>query len=288
MILFGLRDVGSANACLPVIKILKDQRVFVSVYAEGAVAERFKGQIEFVTGLTMDSLLDLVKPSLVVVTCAVVGGAVPLGLAREAKNRNLPVVFIDEMWAGFGAFEWDIFPDGVCVCDEYAKELILKSWTGYLETGIHVTGSPVFDKFHRTWPEAAKDKLRKNLRLKKKWPVVFFPGQIDGMVEAISVLVEALNRGDRPAYLIQRDHPRITFSGASDSNKIIYAEYKEKLKTLKLGEVIDSSKLTSDEVLAGSDIVVGIYSTMTVEACYLRKPVIKVCKLKISPLQRYF
>ena len=47
MILFGLRDIGSSNACFPVIKIIKDEGIPVSVYAEGPAYQRFKDKFSF-------------------------------------------------------------------------------------------------------------------------------------------------------------------------------------------------------------------------------------------------
>lgn len=268
MILFGLRDVGSVNVCLPVVTILKDRRIPVSVYAEGSAYERFKDKFSFIPECKIDDLLDFVKPSLVVATCAVVGGAIPIEMTRKAKQRDLPVVLIEEMWAGHSAFIWDVLPDGVCVMDRFSKDLILKSWPDYLESRIHVTGTPIFDKFINVQVRAAKHKMREALGLDENWPVVFFPGTglVSGMADAVGMLVEALNSLNIPVYLILRDHPSVSFSRAS--------EYRDMLRNLKIGQIVDSSEFTSDEVNAGSDIVIGTFSTMTVGACYMRKPVL--------------
>lgn len=278
MILFGLRDVGSVNACLPVINILKEREFPVSVYAEGLAYERCKDKFTVIPEIIMDDLLDSVRPSLVVVTVATPGGAVPIDLTIKAKQRNLPVVLLEEMWSGHSAFVWDILPDGVCVTDEFSKSLILKSWLNYPESHIHITGSPVFDKFVDIDVGSARHKLRDSLGLSENWPVVFFSatGLVKGMIRIIQMLVEALNGLNIPVYLILRDHPSITFSEAS--------EYREALKDLKTGQVVDSSKLNSNEVNAGSDIVVGTFSTMTVEACYLRKPVLIISTSEINQL----
>lgn len=281
MILFGLRDVGSGNACLPAVKILKDKGILVSVYVEGSAYQRFKDQFSFISECKMDDLLDLVRPSLVVVTSAQVGGAVPIDLTIKAKQRNLPVVLVEDMWASHSAFKWSILPDGVCVMDEFAKNLILQSWPGYLESRIYVTGAPVFDKFVNIQTESSKPKLREVFDLHDKWPIVFFPGQVWGMTQAITMLVEALNGFD-PVYLILKDHPTLTLPNTSNEYKRIYAEYREVLKNLKTGIIVDSGKLTSQEVIMGSDIVVGMYSTMTVEACYMRKPGIIIWTPEIS------
>lgn len=275
MILFGLRDVGSGNACLPAVAILKNDGIPISVYAEGSAYERFKDDFSFITGC-VDDLLDSLRPSLVVVTSAQVGGAVPIDLTNKAKQRNLPVVLIEDMWASHSAFKWDILPDGVCVLDEFAKNLILKSWSKYSESCIHITGSPVFDKLIDVDVLSAKRKLRKALNLKESWPIIFFPGQIWGMTQAVTMLTEALNSFNFPVYLILKNHPTIILSNASNEYKQIFTEYQMVLKNLRTGILIDSSKLTSYEIIAGSDIVVGMYSTMTVEACYLRKPLLTI------------
>ena len=90
------------------------------------------------------------------------------------------------------------------------------------------------------------------------------------------MFIEALNGFDAPVYLILKDHPTITLSKATDEYKRIFVEYQEVLKNLRVGMIVNSSDLTSQEVCAGSDIVVGMYSTMTVEACYMRKPMLTI------------
>ncbi len=284
MILFGLRDVGSGNACLPTVEILKDKGIPISIYAEGPAYQRFKDKFLFIAECNTDDLLDFVRPSLVVATSAQIGGTVPINLINKAKQRNLPAVLVEDIWSSHSASSWDILPDGVCVVDEFAKNLILRSWPGYSESHIHITGMPVFDKFANIQTESTKHKLREVLGLCEDWPVVFFPGvgQVWGMTQAISMLVEALNNFDAPMYLIFRAHPKFTLSSASNECRQIFAEYQEILKKLRIGIIADSNKLTSDEVNAGSDIVVGINSTMTVEACYLRKPVLIIWTPEIS------
>lgn len=268
MVLFGLRDVGSVIACSPAIEVFKDKGIPTMIYAEGPSRERLKGKFSFVSDCLIGDLFDSVRPSLVVATCATKGGAIPIILTTEAKLRNIPVVLVEDMWAGHSAFVWNVLPDGICVTDEFSKSLVVKSWTGYSESRIHITGAPVFDKFIGISTEPARYNLRKLLRLNEGWPVVFFPGTglIAGMTQVIRMLVEALNKLAAPVYLILRDHPSVAFCDISG--------YRDELKNLKIGQVIDSSKLTSNEVNAGSDIVVGTFSTMTVEACYMRKPVL--------------
>ncbi|MBI2057846.1 MAG: hypothetical protein HYT63_02590 [Candidatus Yanofskybacteria bacterium] len=276
MILFGLRDIGPANACLPVFKILNQRGLPVVIYAEGPAAEYLKNKTSFVTRCKITDLLDSVRPSLVVITPSTIGGAIPISLINEAKKRNLPVILFEDLWSGHSCSEWNVLPDAVCVVDSFAKKLVRESWLGYPESNIHITGGPVFDKFVNIQTGPAGYKLRKTLDLSKNWPVIFFPGEVFGMTQAVQMLVEALNGLNVPVYLILRDHLKITSPEASDEYKQIYLEYCGALKNLKAGIVINSSKLTSDEVNSGSDVVVGICSTMLVEACYMCKPVLHI------------
>ncbi len=276
MILVGLRDVGAVNVCLPVIEKLSDWRFPWYIYAEGVAYERLKDGFTFITTDPIDNVFDSLNPSLVVATCATKGGDVPINLTEKAKRRNLPVVLVEDMWSAHSAFTWDILPDEVCVTDEFSKSLVLMSWPNYPEFHIHITGTPVFDKCIDVDTEAAKHKLRTTLNLNESWPIVFFPGTglVSGMAEVIQMLVIALNSLHIPVYLILRDHPSVPPSET--------LKYREALGKLKIGRVIDSSKLNSNEVNAGSDIIVGTFSTMTVEACYMRKPVLIIWTPEIS------
>ena len=276
MILFGIRDVGAVNACLPVISILKERGVPVSVYAEDPASGRLKGKLEIITEGDITVLLDSVRPSLVVVSPSTAGGTIPVDLTDEAKKRNLRVVLVEDLWSGHSSSRWNFLPDSVCVADEFAKELILRSWSNYPKSNIHVTGSPVFDKFVNMQVQFFKRRLREILELDKDWPVIYFAGEVWGMVQAVPMFIEALNGLDIQVYLILRDHPKVTSVNAPDEFRRIYLEYHKALIKLEVGKIVDSKELTSDEVNAGADIVVGISSTMLVEACYMHKPVLHI------------
>lgn len=283
MILFGLRGVGSGNACLPAVKILKET-VPVSVYAEEPAFSRFRDHFDLIPESEWEGLLDRFHPSLVVATCATIGGNIPKHLIHEAKKRNLPVVLVEDNWNSHSSFDWPILPDGVCLVNEFAKKLLLQSWPRYPESNIHITGAPVFDKYSKAQTENAGSRLRRFLCLDEDWPVVFFIGENWGMPQAVSMLVYALNIINLPVYFILRDHPTMVAPNAPDEYKHLYAEYHDVLKKLWVGPVIDSRELTSNEVLAGSDVVVGICSTMLEEACYLRQPVINVWTPEIGQI----
>ena len=121
MILFGLRGIGSANACLPTVPILNNRGISVSVYAEEPAYGRFSDKFALIPESAWDGLLDSVRPSLVVATCATVGGNIPNNLIYEAKQRELPVVLVEDNWNSHSSFSWEILPYGVCVVNEFAK-----------------------------------------------------------------------------------------------------------------------------------------------------------------------
>jgi hypothetical protein len=268
VILFGLRDIGGVNACMSAMEFLNNKGLRIAVYAEKPAYERVKDKFGFTYRGSIDDVLDFVEPSLVVTTCAMKGGNVPIRFTGRAKLRKIPVVLVEDMWSAHIASDWIILPDGVCVVDEFAKSLIQRSWPNFPDSKIHITGAPVFDMPVNFKDGPAKNKLREKLGLNENWPVIFFPGTglISGMSGIIRMLVEALNELAIPAYLILRDHPSVPAVKSS--------EYRIELTKLNTVKVEDSSALTSAEVNEGADIVVGTFSTMTVEACYMRKPVL--------------
>lgn len=284
MILFGLRDIGPSNACLPVIKIFKEKNIPTAVYAEGAAAEYLKNKTTFVVRCDIDNLLDSTKPKLVVVTPSTPTPdyKVPTCLTDQAKKRNIMIVFVEDNWSGHSSSPWNALPDVVCVADKFAENLILKSWPDFLQSRIYVTGAPVFDKFVNVDIEAARHNLRTALSLNVGWPVIFFPGEVYGMTTAVPMFIQAVNDLDVPVCLVLRDHPKVVLSDAPEEFKKIRLQNRRDLESLTNGVVADSALLTSDEVNAGCDLAVGICSTMLTEACYMRKPTLHIWTSEIG------
>lgn len=284
MLLAGVKDIGSANAVFPILRELQKNSHNILVYADGVSAEKFKDEYPIISALCpLEKVLDWfsyeydIRAAILGISSA--GGVVPVAFTNTCKKRRIPVIAVEDYWASHCMVDFEELPDIVCVQDELAKSLLLESWgsRGYYSNQVIVTGQPAFDHFKDTNCRSANKQLRESLKLDKSWPIIFFPGQIYGMAEALMIVIEALNSIGRPVYFIIRDHPRVSSLNAAEELRQIYKAYKDVPSKLNIGQLIDSSGLkSSDLCTAGADIVVGIYSTILVEACYMRKPTIVI------------
>lgn len=285
MLLAGIKDIGSANAVFPVLHELQKNSHDILVYADGVSAEKFKDEYPLISAsCPPEKVLDWFSYkygiSAAILGISSPGGVIPTTFTNACRNRKIPIVAVDDYWASHCMMiNWEELPDMICVQDELAKNLLLESWgsRGYCSNQVIVTGQPAFDRFKDTDCRSANKQLRTLLKLDKGWPIIFFPGQIYGMAEALLIVVEALNSISRPVYFIMRDHPRVASPNATEEFKQIRRAYKDVLSQLNVGQLVDSSSLKSGDLCtAGADIVIGIYSTMLTEACYMRKPTIVV------------
>lgn len=286
IILFGMKDIGGANAVLPVAAVCSGPND-VLFYADGVSFDRFKTEYPLIfTACSPSAMLIWIRPRVVVTTTCSPGGVVPVELVIAAKNAGIPVVAIQDSWGNHLKHElWGdaekrnrkYLPDVMCVQDEFARQLVVESWPEFEPDRVIVTGSPAFDRLHGIDCAAAKANLRLALDLAEDWPIVHFYGQSWGMPEALRATMDALNRIQEPVYFILRDHPRVVAADASEEFREIYAAYRDIPRGLKYGKVVDSSSMmSSDPVNAGADIVMGMYTTTILEACYLRKNCLSV------------
>lgn len=284
MLLAGIKDVGSANAVFPVLRELQKNSRNILVYADGVSAEKFKDEYPLISAsCSFEKVLDWFSyehgVSAAILGISSAGGVIPVAFTNVCKKRGIPIIAVEDYWASHCMVNWEELPDLVCVQDDFAKRLLLESWgfRGYSSNQVIVTGQPAFDRFKDTDCRSANKQLRQSLKLNQDWPIIFFPGQIYGMAEALPIVVDALNSISRPVYFIMRDHPRVSSPNATQEFKQIYKVYKDIPDKLNIGQLVDSSSLKSSDLCnAGADIVIGMYSTMLVEACYMRKPTIVV------------
>ena len=291
MILFGMKDIGGANAILPVAKCLNG-----SIYADGVSFYRFKSDYPLISSsFAPDKVLDWFSPAAVVATTCSPGGVVPITLVRAAKERGIKTIVVQDFWGNHlkhspwnpAKPEWDSnsLPDVMCVQDAFAKKLVLANWPCYNEKNIVITGQPAFDRLNNINCAKTQKELRETLGLTENWPVVYFSGQLWGMPEAVKATIDAFNIFGKPIYFILSDHPRLFSRDDSGDVKQIYCQYKDKPKELKFGTVVDCFSLKSVELIKyGADIIMGMYPTAVVEGCYLKKDCITVWTPKVKDI----
>ena len=279
-LLFGMKDIGGANAVIPVaLKAIEGGNNYGILYCDGVSYDRFKDSYPSIsTVCDPEKVFNWLKPEAVITsTCTPNENLIiPIKFVEMAHLLGIPVVAVQDFWMSGMSVKWNIRPDKICVQDDLAKRLLLSYWEGYGEDDIVVTGQPAFDHLSGVDCHKARTRLASKLGLTEQWPIIHLSGGFKGTAEAVEWTVKSLNRSRTSVYLLVRYHPIMVRPDAPSEWRDVYEKCKHLPSTLKHGKVIDSSFLTSSEVNAGADIVIGVYSTLLVEACYLRKNCISI------------
>ncbi|OGZ57369.1 MAG: hypothetical protein A3B96_01340 [Candidatus Spechtbacteria bacterium RIFCSPHIGHO2_02_FULL_43_15b] len=221
----------------------------------------------------------------VFVTSACSGGGVGMYLIPKMKARGVPTVVVTDFWAGAQVKDFNpskFWPSAICVQDELAKKFLMRAWRGYPENNVHITGQPAFDEYASL--KFDKQRILKQVKRQipdfKDIPTVFFAGQLQGSTEALSSLIRALNVVPNPINLVLSKHPRFHTHSPEENDPwdkacrefhngyLVYTE----LISLKSA----SEKISSDEWVCISDVVVSMHSTLLATAGYFRKECVSI------------
>lgn len=281
MILVAMKNIGGANAILPVASFLKKKYAEpVVLYADGVSYERFKAEYPLISVVCdYKMLLEWYQPRVIIMTTDSPGGVVPLPLLMAAKAREIPVVAVQDFWGNHARHEWPVRPERICVQDDYAKRLVLESWPSYPPEYVWVTGQPAFDRLYEVDGKKARIELRQKFWLTEPWPFVYFSGQAWGMPEALAATINALNLLGQPVYFFLQEHSRVVDPSCetpetADQFRSIRRAYLQEMRNLEYGALVDIQ--SNDLLIRGADVTVGMYSTSIVKCCYLKKDCISV------------
>lgn len=285
MYFFGLKDGSSINNVLPVADILKSKGHSVLLLADGVARDILdKSERPYCTGKNARNIFaeyPWLQPRLVVVGTCSGGGLSPLPISEVARERGIPVMWIQDYPGNHRKKEFldnpHIRPDFVSVPDEKAGEYIYSSWPGIPSSAIRVIGSPMFDRFANAYDiSVARSELCKKLGIDGTHPILYFPAQGLGTPQALHMVRGALSSVKRPVVLLLRYHPRMLRPDAPQELKDIYVSCKS-VENGFGGCVIDATTLIShDAALFGADIVMGMYTLTLWEAVYLRKATVSI------------
>lgn len=279
-VLFGFKDTGGASAVLPVAAEARKERIVPVLYSDGVSYERFKENLPLISAVCdLGKVIDWFRPHVAVVTLCSPGGVVPVSFIKICRERHIKVVALQDYWGNHKKQEWEVFPDAICVQDEYARDSILKTWQPSYACRVFITGQPAFDRLKDVDCTSVRAELCKMFGLiHQDWPIVHFSGQLLGQVPSIKAVIKAPQSVNRPVYFFMRDHPRILALDAPPAYKETYKEYKDFLSGIRWPiQMCDSSCLTSLELLTyGADLNVSISSTTLLESCYLQKPCVSI------------
>lgn len=288
-ILACMRQIGGANSIVPVAHNLRAGND-VFFYSQGLAYQKFSSDLPLISAdsISPSELLYWIWPDVIVSECVAPeeNAIIPRRIAQSAKDVDIPLVVVQDFWASGLSVVWESLPDVMCVQDKLAQDLVHRAWPKMLDRKVIITGQPAFDNLVNVNCEEEKAALKKIYGLKENWPIVHYSGGFKGIAESAACLVGALNQLREPVYLFIRFHPRMTDPNASAEWQEEYRRYQELNPQLVYGESVDSSdKKISDLINAASDIVVGAYPTMIVQACFLRKACLSITNLAA---QEYF
>jgi hypothetical protein len=195
---------------------------------------------------------------------------------RKAKHQNIYVVSFIDHWVNFKlrfeGLEQEEFPDEIWVVDQKAKELAISE--GLNESCIRIRPNPYHEYLRTEWKPAYHNKeyLDKLLIPKDGFHILFAPDPLSlregketvGFTEseAFTDLIEALNSAGSEVRVIVKCHP-LQPEGMFDG------DIKTKIKTFIVREA------DVLELINVSDLVVGFYSNVLLEAEAIGKMVLR-------------
>lgn len=290
---------GGMNAILPVIKkMMADEKVNVAVmgheFSEDMLA---KAKIPFKTfkdlGVpdisveSMEKVMDQLG-----VNVALTGTATQEGKAndileqtviRAANNLGIPSVAVLDMWE----FYWqrfsdertgkklDVMPTYIATLDQLAYDAMVKE--GFPEANLRITGNPHFDNLYakgQSFTEDQRQEVRQKVGLRGD-TLFFFAGNgfkaaksAQGYwdLDVVKIIAEMMPQIPNVGAAV-RLHPRMPEQDKAEIVRYI----QESGANIKLVADVDSQTLA-----LAADLTIVEFSTMGIEAVYMRRPTISL------------
>lgn len=270
VILAVCKDVGGANALLPVMDILESMYQIRWIAQENGRGKDVLGSLghnfEFYSPsnqISKDNVVAVVSSM-----CSTAGQ----DLVKIFKG-HCPIITIQDQWGAYLTDTWNEHrPDYILVNDDIDKEIVLKFWHQYGSNQVVITGYPALDKYAYFDVLLARVKVKDYLSLVLGKPVILFAGQWWNSGHALTELVSVINDLGEDVYLVARPHP-----GMRDNVPEEVPLWEKALADFNSGTVVDSSSYKNmSDLIAASDIVISMYSTTLMEAAILRLPNIAV------------
>ena len=202
------------------------------------------------------------------------GGGVGRDLVPHLRGV-CPIVALQDTYGVRLLTDWSEFrfrPDLICVNDEVGARIVREAWPDMPADRIKITGYPALDRYNGYNVADIAIKTRQALRLELGKPIIVYFGQVDRTGEVLQDVVAVLNELQRNLYFIPRQHDRMTIDAPDQ-----VSHWQAALADFKGGILIkDTSAVETASLLASSDVVLAMYSTVLAEAAVLRKQNIAV------------
>lgn len=266
-----VKDPGGLRAVMPVVNWLRKQGHSVLVITNGKAKEMLAQGNDCVAVDKVDEVENYPLPKVMLTSMCSAGG-VGRDLVPLLRGKKIPTVAIQDYWGARLYTDWPNLehrPDHICVNDELGTQMVLQAWPEFDSARIQELGFAAFDHYAEYDQPAARKRAAQKLCLERNTaPVILYGGQLEKTGQTLAELVYTLEVLGNEVVLIARPHPRMRENAPDEA-----VTWNNAISQLDCGRVItDSSSCDPDEVVSVSDLVVTMFSTMLVDAAYLRKP----------------
>ena len=278
-------DAGGARALAPVIRQLRrTDGITVECWAYAAAVE-----IWDMAGFHPGEVgpLDACGFGRILLGTTVGSEQWELQIIQRARERKVRTVSVVDFWihyrerftAADGSF---ILPDAIAVMDIQTRQEMIA--VGFPAERLHISGQPAFDELaHYDNPDTrqqARTRLRKMASCTADEPCILYASQPlsqlfskdtlgfherEVLIDVIRGLEYVLDKRLARAVLIFKLHPL--------DMRALYPlppSNSQRLTSMLVGD----ADLDPREMVVGCDLVIGMNSTLLMEACLLKKPVI--------------
>lgn len=264
------------NGVLPVYREIKARGQPCVLVANGKAVELLPEQSEaFRWYPSTEALLKDIPRPRALVTCMSSLGGIGRDLVPLVAD-DCPSFALQDYWGGQLQTTWvdpQHRPSYLVVNDAVGAALVRRAWPDFGDARISILGYPALDRFQQMDVTAARARARAALGIAPDQCVVLYAGQLAQTATALGELVAALNECAELFCLLARKHPRLANDapvGEQERWDAALAQF-----TCDRG-ALEAGAMSSEDALAAADLVVGMYSTVLVEAAVLRIPSISV------------
>lgn len=292
-VMFASGDIGGARALLPVMELCERKSLHFLMFEHGYIvseAPKRWGKVFLGDGMDRAAAESLFKRNKigVIVFASSVKDAIPLTLARWARELNIPVIHVLDNWTGYRRrMEKDglpaFMPDVYTAIDDLAFEEAIKD--GIDKSILKITGQPALASLFREYRSRGGIDMgteRKRVGFDPEKPLIVFvsepveddqgaslaSAEFRGYTEkrVLRLFCEALQPHSEEIEIGLLPHPR------EDKDRLLMLW--DKCRGSLAGKLLHLD--TGRESLFLADAVAGMASILLYEAWLLGKPVISL------------
>jgi len=298
---------GGTNAILPVIKRLKENRDIEVITIAYQYSENIlrKGGVDYKTikdyGLSdvsvssMEKILQQESPHLILTGTSSQDennkDVIEQTIILAAKKKGIKSLAVLDFWGSYSLRFNDIYtgekfkflPDKIAIMDKYAEKDMLEE--GFDKNRLVITGNPHFDSLEskaRNFTAEQRKEIRKEIGMKNSLDtgiLVFYAANawkksreelgywdLDNIRLINEVLYDLPDTEKKHTSLVVKLHPRTPQQDQEEITDYITNHSKEKITLV--------TNIDPQELILATDLTLTSFSTLGIEAVYLRKPCI--------------